>query len=77
MDIGSLLVADAQPPKLVEPGKTPLHDPSSFDDVESSFLGVSGDDFHVDAEVGAVRRRCSRASDPGCGRVELICGFDL
>lgn len=28
MDIGSLLVADAQSAKLVEPRKGPLHDPS-------------------------------------------------
>lgn len=28
MDLGSLLVADAQPAKLVQPGKAPLHNPA-------------------------------------------------
>ena len=28
MDIGSLFIADAQPAKLVEPGKAPLDDPA-------------------------------------------------
>jgi len=37
MDIGSLLVADAQPAKLVQPGKAPLHNPAPSAEATAMF----------------------------------------
>jgi hypothetical protein len=37
-----------------EPAETSFHYPAAFQDVESAGLGISRDDFHVDAYSGPV-----------------------
>ena len=50
MDVGSLLVPDSQPTKLVEPGKGPLHDPSPAAEA-TAVLGVAHREQRQDAPV--------------------------
>jgi hypothetical protein len=37
-----------------EPAQAPLHHPAPFQNVKAAGLGLSGDDFDIDAEGGSV-----------------------
>lgn len=50
MDVGTLLIADAQSAKLVEPGKGSLHDPSPSTEATAVF-GLAHREQRHDAAV--------------------------
>ena len=59
MDIGSLLVADAQSTELVEPGKAPLHDPAPSAQ-SAAVLGVTHREHRDNAALKQTLPDCLR-----------------